>query len=119
MNSSDFLGSKNSQSDDNYSDFNKTLNCSINWDEELDNSEVYIYEGILAIILIIITILGLGISSYVLFVMLKTKKIRENSSNFLIIVTLTVDVLFALWFLICYVSKYYGSCLFLALVFVF
>lgn len=45
----------------------------------------------------VIAVSGIFANIFVLFVMLKTKKIRENSTNNFILATLSVDCLFAFW----------------------
>jgi hypothetical protein len=47
-----------------------------------------------------VAFLGFFANAFVLFVMLKTKKIRANSTNYFIMATLTVDFFFSIWF--CY-----------------
>jgi hypothetical protein len=46
-----------------------------------------------------IAVIGFLANAFVLFVMLKSKTIRENRTMDFIIATLTFDLLFALWFL--------------------
>jgi hypothetical protein len=88
-----------------YEETLKGLNGTDNDYNSTDSKSVISYKNYadlwlkLKVIATTIAIFGFLANAFVLFVMLKTKKFRKNRTNYFIIVTLTFDLLFALWFL--------------------
>lgn len=65
-----------------------------------DHQGAHSVEHKIGIFFMAIAVFGYLANAFVLFLMLKTKKIREHATNFFIIATLTLDMVIAIWFFV-------------------